>query len=131
MVGSAHNLDALNEYAAACTAWHVLARGGELTNGATSGWNAERDPTRSDLTFHASRSGDRYAVLMLRPLKKKGQAAQPKVPQFIAEHDGGPSDAYAALRRLAKSWTQCRRGNAATPLCSTCAGAERRVRSGL
>ena len=101
-IGSAQNLDALNEYAAACTAWHVLARGGELTNGATSGWNAERDPTRSDLTFHTSRSGDRYAVLMLRPLKKKGQAAQPKVPQFIAEHDGGPSDAYAALRRLAK-----------------------------
>ena len=37
---------------------------------------------------------------MLRPLKKRGAGLQAKVPQFIAEHDGGPSDTYAALRRL-------------------------------
>ena len=39
---------------------------------------------------------------MLRPLKKRGQAVQPKVPQYIAEHDGGPSDTYAALARLVR-----------------------------
>lgn len=39
-------------------------------------------------------------MLWLGPLKKKGAGAQPKVPQIIAEYDGGGSDAYAALRRL-------------------------------
>ena len=39
-------------------------------------------------------------MLWLRPLKKKGAGVQPKVPQIIAEHDGGGSDAYMALRRL-------------------------------
>ena len=37
---------------------------------------------------------------MLMPLKKRGQAPQPKVPQLIVEHDRGPSDTYAALKRL-------------------------------
>lgn len=39
-------------------------------------------------------------MLWLRPLKKKGAGVQPKVPQIIAEYDGGGSDAYAGLRRL-------------------------------
>ena len=118
VLGDAADLDAVNEYAAVCTAWHVLARGGEMTNGATSGWSAQRDPTRADLTFHESRQGERYAVLMLRPLKKKGQALQPKVPQFIAEHDGGASDAYAALARLARHDPVPRAQRVTTPLFS-------------
>ena len=99
--GDGQRLDALNKFACVSAAWHTLARGGEVTNGAQSGWSAARDPTRADLTFHSAGSV-KYAVLMLRPLKKRGQALQPKVPQYIAEHDGGPSDTYAALARLVR-----------------------------
>jgi len=99
--GDAGHLDALNKFACVSAAWQTLARGGEVTNGARSGWSAARDATRADLTFHTAGSA-KYAVLMLRPLKKRGQAVQPKVPQYIAEHDGGPSDTYAALARLVR-----------------------------
>jgi hypothetical protein len=99
--GDYRHLDALNKFACVSAAWQTLARGGEVTNGARSGWSAARDATRADLTFHTAGSA-RYAVLMLRPLKKRGQAVQPKVPQYIAEHDGGPSDTYAALARLVR-----------------------------
>ena len=41
-------------------------------------------------------------MLWLKPLKKRrGQSGQ-KIPQYIAEFDGGGSDAYAALRRLVR-----------------------------
>ena len=64
------------------------------------GWSADRDPTRADLTFHTDR-GKGYVELMLRPSKKRGQPLQPKVSQYIAEHDGGASsDTHAALARL-------------------------------
>jgi hypothetical protein len=113
--GSAQDLDPLNTYAAVSAAWHVLARGGELTNGSRRGWDAARDPTRADLTFHVNNTG-RYAVLMLRPLKKRGAALQPKVPQYIAEHDGGASDTYAALVRLARLDPVAPDRRASTPL---------------
>ena len=80
---------ALNEWAAATTAWHVFARGGELAS-----------VRRSDLSFHTTR-GRRYACVWLRPLKKKAGALQPKVPQYILEQPGEQWDTYAALRRLA------------------------------
>lgn len=99
--GDATLRNELNRFACVSTAWQTLARGGEVTNGAKSGWSAERDPSRADLTFHTAGSV-RYAVLMLRPLKKRGQALQPKIPQYIAEHDGGPSDTYTALVRLVR-----------------------------
>jgi hypothetical protein len=70
----------------------ILARGGELGT-----------IMRSDLTFHAKRNGKRYAIIRVRPLKKKGGAAQPKVPQLIGEFEGDDvACAYTALRRLAE-----------------------------
>ena len=93
--------DAVNEHALMATAWHVLARGGELAP-QTRVWSAERHPSRADLSFHKSKDGTRYALLWLRPLKKRGKAIAQKVPQYITEYDGGGSDAYAALRRLTK-----------------------------
>jgi len=83
--------DAVNKWAAITVAWHCLARGGELTT---------QLPTRADLTFGTPTSGRRWACLMLKPLKKRGKGAAPKVPQFIEEFDGGGSDTYAALARL-------------------------------
>lgn len=91
----------VNEHALLVVAWHVLARGGELAPSAKV-WSAEEGPSRADVSFHSSSSGGRYALLWLRPLKKKGKRKAPKVPQFIAEFDGGGSDAYAALERLVK-----------------------------
>jgi hypothetical protein len=83
----------LNKWAALTTSRHVLARGGELAT-----------VKRGDLTFHKSRSGKRYAVLMLRPLKKKAGQLQEKVPQIIAEfQEGQGACAYADLRRLAEA----------------------------
>lgn len=83
----------LNKWAALTTSRHVLARGGELAS-----------VQRKDLTFHVTTAGKRYAVLRLRPLKKRAGALQPKVPQIIAEFEGGKEAcAYAALRRLAEA----------------------------
>jgi hypothetical protein len=84
--------------AALGAAWHVLARGGEICP--TGRWDARRHPTRADLTFHSDAKGRRYAILWLRPLKKKGSAIQPKVPQYIMEADGGGSDVYMLLKRM-------------------------------
>lgn len=81
------------------TAWQVLARGGELAP-QVSNWSPEHGPLRADLSFEVTRAGERYAVLWLRPLKKRRGSQAHKVPQYIAEYDGGGSDAYAALRRL-------------------------------
>lgn len=83
----------LNKWAALTTCRHVLARGGELAT-----------VQRKDLTFHISSAGKRYAVLRLRPLKKAAGIMQPKVPQIIAEFEGGrEACTYAALRRLAEA----------------------------
>lgn len=93
------DVNAVNNFAALATAWHCLARGGEVAPSVKpSAWKADRQPTRADLSFHETEKGRRYAVLWLRPLKKK--TVVPKVPQYIEEHDGEGSDAYAALQRL-------------------------------
>ena len=93
--------NSINDFAAVSTAWHVLARGGELCPSVpASRWTPDHHPTRADLTFHVRKDGTRYAVLWLRPLKKKGKGAAQKIPQYIAEYDGQGSDTYAALKRL-------------------------------
>ena len=78
-----------SEWAALTTAWHVLARGGEL-GGVTEG----------DLEFGTERNGRRYACVWLRPLKKKRGANQPKIPQYVREQPGQEWEPYAALKRL-------------------------------
>jgi hypothetical protein len=83
--------EALNTWAAATTAWHVLARGGELSL-----------IESTDLTFHKTRAGQRYACLMVTPLKKKKGTAEPKTPQFITD-DGSRWGPFHALKRLARS----------------------------
>lgn len=93
--------DAVNNHALLVVAWHVLARGGELAPAAKV-WSADTHPTRADVTFKKNARQGKYAVLYLRPLKKRGKGIAPKVPQIISEHDGGGSDAYAALWRLCK-----------------------------
>lgn len=54
------------------------------------------------MVFGVTKDGKRYAVLWLRPLKKNSPRAPPKVPQYVVEHDGRGSDAYAALERLVR-----------------------------
>lgn len=90
---------AVNQFALLATAWHVLARGGEL---APPSFHPELSVTRADLQFRKTSNNVRYAILWLRPLKKQGHAAQTKVPQFIQQHDGSGSDVYAALERLVR-----------------------------
>ena len=95
------DVDTVNKVAALASAWHVLARGGELCPGCKHAqWRADLHPTRADLAFYVNTKGQRYAVLWLRPLKKRGEGPQPKVPQYILEHDGSGSDVYRLLRRL-------------------------------
>lgn len=85
---------AANEHAPLVTAWHVLARGGELAPDVGM-WAPGCGPSRADLSFGRTSEGKGYAVLWLRPLKKKNPQAQPKTPQYIVEHDGQGSDACA------------------------------------
>lgn len=80
-------------------AWQALARGGELAPSCKV-WSAAHCPSRADLTFHTQKRGPAYAMVWLRPLKKRGKGLAPKVPQIIPEYDGGGSDAYRALRRM-------------------------------
>lgn len=91
--------NAVNAHALLAVAWHVLARGGELAPAAKV-WSARSHPSRADLSFHKSSSLGDHAILWLRPLKKRNAQAATKVPQVIARHDGGGSDAFAALQRL-------------------------------
>lgn len=107
--------DSVNNHALLSVAWHTLARGGELAPQAKV-WDADLHPSRADLKFGRTSSGRRYAILSLRPLKKKATAHQVKVPQFITEFDGGGSDTYAALRRLVKFDPVPRDERATTPL---------------
>ena len=83
--------DSLNDWAALTTAWMCLARGGELCI-----------PKRRDVRFSSGRGG-RYVTIWLTPLKKKAGKHTAPVPIVIAEHDGGGSDCYAAIRRLFES----------------------------
>lgn len=80
---------AVNELALLSTAWHILARGGEVVS-----------MTRADLRFRKTKSGRRFAEVWLWPLKKKLNETAQKIPQFVTEHDGGGADTYWALRRL-------------------------------
>ena len=82
---------AVNEHAMLSTAWHTLARGGEV---APASFDPELCLTRADLAFGATKGGRRYAVVWLRPLKKKVGKHTPKIPQYILEHDGGGGDTY-------------------------------------
>lgn len=111
----ADDADSVNNHALLSTAWHTLARGGELAPQAAE-WDPAKHPSRADLKFGKTSGGRRYAILKLRPLKKKGEVSAIKVPQFITEFDGGGSDTYAALRRLAKFDPVPRELRAETPL---------------
>lgn len=88
---SARTPKAVNEFAILSTSWHILARGGEAAG-----------LTRADLQFGSLRSGRRYAIVWLRPIKKKAGEHAQKIPQYILEFDGGGADTYRALRRLEK-----------------------------
>ena len=84
----------VGRWGALATAWATLARGGEVAA-----------MTRAAVSFHVqaatrSRPERRYAIVWLRPLKKKAGAAQPKVPQIVPERAAGDL-AYTALRRAA------------------------------
>ena len=95
--------DAVNRWAALATAWHALARGGELCERPAMKGSSARptgSPMRADLSFGVARGGGRFACVMLRPLKKRGEESAAPVPQFFQEHDGGGSDTFAALERL-------------------------------
>ena len=106
----------INDAAATGTAWHSLARGSEVAPGVKeSAWNPELHPTRADLSFGTSRRR-RFACVMLRPLKKANKPWQPKIPQFIEEHDGSGSDVYRLLRDLVRLDPVPEAERAATPL---------------
>lgn len=104
---------AVNEFAMLTTAWHVLARGGEV---APSSFDPRFSPTRADLQFRISTRNIRYAIVWLRPIKKKGKPAKDKIPQFIQEYDGKGSDTYAALARLERFDPIPDEARSATPL---------------
>ena len=84
----------LSEWAAVTSAWHMLARGGELYG-----------VTKGDLEFKVSkRTGRKYAILWLQPLKKRRGEAEPKLPQFIQEQvEPADWEPYRALARLAQA----------------------------
>lgn len=110
---TAATADAATRIAALGTAWHVLARGGELC---TDAFRADVCATRADLDFRVSSSGRRYVIVWLRPLKKRGGGTQPKVPQYIAEADGGGSDVYMLLKRMVALDPVAREHRATTPM---------------
>ena len=94
------SLNEINDAAAVTTAWHALARPGELAPSCSQKkWTGAKHPSRADLAFGRS-SGRNWAVVWLRPLKKRGKPVQPKVPQYFEEHDGSGSDVYRLLRML-------------------------------
>lgn len=111
-----HTAKAVNEMAILSTAWHILARGGEV---APAAFDPHSCLTRADLEFKTTSRGRRYAVVWLRPLKKKAAKHAPKIPQLIAEYDGGGADTYWALRRLVEHDPVPAGERAATPLFRT------------
>ena len=92
---------AVNEHALLVVAWHILARGGELAP-TVKQWVSGCGPSRADVQFDTMRDGRRYAVVWVRPLKKKKASERQPIPQYITEHDGGGADAYTALQRLVR-----------------------------
>jgi hypothetical protein len=114
--------DAANRVAALATAWHVLARGGEIC---AARFNPEMHASRADLEFRVTSDGVRYAILWLRPLKKRGKGPQPKVPQYIREADGGGSDCYMLLRRMVEIDGVAPEARSSTPLFRTTEGMRR------
>ena len=103
--------DACTRLAALGTAWTCLARGGELCTS-----KSFEGPKRSDLQFKSLKDGSRFAIVWLRPMKKKGQAQAAKVPQYIAEADGGGADTYMLLRRMVAADPVDPSAAASTPL---------------
>ena len=94
------SLNEINDAAAMVTAWHALARPAELAPSCSqANWAGAKHPTRADLEFGRSH-GRNWALVWLRPLKKRGKPVQPKVPQYFEEHDGSGSDVYRLLRAL-------------------------------
>lgn len=109
--------NAVNDFAAAATAWQAVARGGEVATWRRDlkDWRSDWRPTRADLSFGARR-GARYAQVMLRPIKARNGALKSKVPILFVEGDGGGDDAYFHLRRLVRL-DPCTSGHEArTPL---------------
>ena len=103
---------AVNLWAALTVAWHVLARGGEVCEELRA---KIEGPRRSDLSYGGV-APKRWACMMLRPMKKRGSRPPAKVPQYIQEHDGGGSDAFAALDRLEKHDPVPAHARASTPM---------------
>ena len=87
--------DACAKLAALGVSWHCFARGGELCTSA-----AFAGPTRADLHFKVLNDGTRFAIVWLRPIKKRGAALPAQVPQYISEADGSGADVYMLLRRM-------------------------------
>jgi hypothetical protein len=86
------SIEALSSHASIATGWHTLARGGEIG-----------PANREDLQFRRVH-GRRYAVLWLRPLKKKRGQQHPKLPQFVAEQaEPEEWEPYRSLVRLAEA----------------------------
>lgn len=103
---------ARHEWAALTTSWHVLARGGELAG-----------ILRSDVQFKTARGGGRrYVIVWVQPLKKRGDQARQKLPQFIAERPGEEWEPYAALRRVCQEHDDAGRADEA-PLLRVRGGA--------
>ena len=111
--------DMVNYVAALGTAWHTLARGGEICPGT---FDPARHPTRADLEFGETAGRVRYAVVWLRPLKKRGNSIQPKVPQYVREADEGGSDVYMLLQRMVRIDPVDAADRATTPLFRLAAG---------
>ena len=101
---------ALSAHAAIAAGWHTLARGGEIGS-----------INRGDLAFRRVH-GRRYAVLWIRPLKKKRGQQHPKLPQFVAEQEQPEEwEPYCALVRLAEA-LDAAGGNPSDPLFPARAG---------
>ena len=107
--------DRINKWAAISLAWQALARGGEISSPSKrKKFRASRLPSRADISFHKKKSGKRYAVIRLRPLKKKGKVS--KIPIIFAEGDHGGADTYWALRELDRIDPVPSKDRAKTPL---------------
>ena len=131
----ANNALAANEWALATTAWQGLTRAAELAamppvaHRRTAASETQRLPSRADLSF--GKAGDqRYACVMLRPVKKKLGESQAKVPILFAEGDGDAADTYLALRRLVRLDPVPKSEEAHTPLfrCGTAPFSVKQVR---
>ena len=55
------------------------------------------------MEFKSLRDSTRYAIIWLRPLKKRGVAQAAKVPQYIQEADGCGAGVYMLLQRMVEA----------------------------